>query len=83
MDSSVLAPYAIHADVAFQSQKFKPLLDRYDITIRPVPPQRLEKKPIEPRHGVIRSTFLRLRHTDPSFSASVLAIPAVRISNDL
>lgn len=30
-------PDGIHADLSFQSQKFKPLLDRYDIKLHPVP----------------------------------------------
>lgn len=48
-----------------------------------MPPRRHEKNPIEPKHGLIRSIFLRLRLVDTSEHASILSLQAARISNNL
>lgn len=37
----------------------------------------------EPRHGIIRSIYLRLRQADSSIPSDISAIQAVTISNDL
>ena len=58
-------------------------MKRYDIEMRPVPPRRHCKNPIEPRHGTIRSIFLRLKNSDVNVSDELHAIRAIRISNDL
>ena len=57
------------------------MLEKYDISMRPVPPRRHEKNMIEPRHGVIRSIYMRIR--DQSISPKIAAIEAIKISNDL
>ena len=62
--SNFWPPSYIQADGPFQNAMFKSLLDQYDIQLRPVPPRRHCKNPIEPRHGTIRSTFLRMKSAD-------------------
>ena len=58
-------------------------LSTYGIKFRPVPSRKHHKKPLEPKHGIIRSIFLRLKHSSPDTSISLLALRAVTISNDL
>lgn len=76
-------PGAVNADSAFQKEPFDNFLSSYDVQLRPVPPRRHQKNMIESRYGVVRSIFLRLRHADSNAPATVLAIRAVWISNDL
>lgn len=51
--------------------------------VRPIPPNRHQKNMLEPRHGPIRFTFIRLRHASPETLVQVLALRSVRVSNDL
>ena len=76
-------PDAIHADSAFCKGEFAEMLKIYDIKIRAVPPNRHQKNMLEPRHGPIRSIFIRLKNSSPDTSQKILALRAVRISNDL
>ena len=76
-------PTAIQADGAFVNDEFKAFLNQYGIEFRPVPPRRHCKNPIDPRHGVIRSIFLKLKHAEPDVSDELHAIRSVRMSNDL
>lgn len=76
-------PGSIQADNAFVENGFDKLRELYDIELRPVPPRRHQKSPIEPRHSTIRSIFLRLKSASPSTSDALHAIRAIRISNDL
>lgn len=76
-------PSSFQADGAFNNDIFKSFLDIYDVDLRPVPPRRHCKNAIEPRHGTIRSIFLRLKSADSKTSDSLHAIRSIRISNDL
>lgn len=76
-------PNSIHVDGAFQNEIMKLFLSRYDVEMRPVPPRRHSKNPIEPRYCIIRSIFLRLKHSEPNVSDYLHAVRAIRISNDL
>lgn len=50
-------PSAVNGDGAFKNEIFGKCLFQYDKELRPVPPRRLMKKSIEPKHGSIRSYF--------------------------
>ena len=76
-------PDAVLGDKAFAGGKFREMLDKIGVKFRLVPPRRHIKNPIESKHGIIRSIFLRLRHANPDESAEVSAVRAVTISNDL
>lgn len=76
-------PDAVHADGVFHNEAFQSFLAKYDIQLRPVPPRRPKGNMIVTSHGVIRSIFVRLCHSNITESAAVLAIQSVRISNDL
>lgn len=52
----------IHADGAFQNEIMKTFLYRYDVKIRPAPPRRHEKTPMETRNRTI-SSFLYVSNT--------------------
>lgn len=54
-----------------------------DIDLGPVPPLRHQKNTIEPNNGSKQSIFLRSKSADDKLSDSVLAIRAIRISNDM
>lgn len=86
-ESCWLSPFwpttAVHVDSAFWKGSFLDMLKLYDIELRPVPPNRHQKNMLEARHGPIRSIFIRLCHANPTTSAKILAIRAVRVSNDL
>ena len=81
--SQFWSPSYIQSDFAFHNQLCGKLLEIKDIIMRPVPPRRHCKNPLEPRHGTIRSIFLRLKSADTTTSDAIQAIRAVRISNDL
>ena len=82
-------PDAIQGDDAFMKGAFMDFMNAFDITARPVPPGRHHKNPIESKHKVIRSIFLRLNESSDSGENSMNhvdrleAIRAVHISNDL
>lgn len=76
-------PASIHADGAFDNDDFSKFLRRFEIDLRPVPPRRHQKNPIESRHAVIRAIYLRIRHADPDGVDALAAIQSVTVSNDL
>lgn len=49
------------ADGAFGQEPFITMLNQYDVSMRPIPPQRHQKNIIEPEQDVIRSLFLRIK----------------------
>lgn len=71
------------ADSAFQPESSQLVLSKYGIQIRPLPPRRHEHKMIRSLHSVIRSIFIRPRHSNKTGSAAVLAFQSVRVSNNL
>lgn len=81
--SQFWTPSFFQADGTFQNDQFKPFLKRYEIELRPVPPRRHCINPIDPRHGTIRSIFLRLKSAEPQKPDRLHTIRAIRISNDL
>lgn len=76
-------PESIHGDKAFAVGKFKQYMDERSISFRLVPPNLHSKNPLESKHGVIRSIFLKLRNAEPDVSPELHACRAVAISNDL
>lgn len=58
-------------------------LEQYGIDLYPFTPRRHQKNTIEPKHGSIYSIFLRLKAANGTVSDDLLAINAIRISNDL
>lgn len=73
-------PDSVHADTAFFKSKFENMSKKYDVKIRRVPPNRLQKNMLEPIHGPIIAIYIQLRHEDATTSPSVQYIRAVRIS---
>lgn len=59
------------------------MLKLYEIGLRPIPPSWHQKNMLEPRHGLTRSIFIRLHHASLETPLPVLALHAVRVSNDL
>lgn len=76
-------PTAVHANAAFYKGEVLDMLKECDIFLRPMLPNRHQKNMLEPRHGPIRSIYLRLRHASPNASTRVLALRDVRISKYL
>lgn len=76
-------PSQVQGDQAFKGKYFLDYLSSQDIEYRPVPSRRHHKNAIEPKHRVIRSIFLQLKSSAPTKSPTLLALSAVRISNDL
>lgn len=74
---------SVHADGAFCKSAFDAMLKTYDIKLHKVPQNRNQMSMLEPRHGPIRSIFIGLRHADLDVPLPVLALRAVRVSNDL
>lgn len=76
-------PESVQGDQAFAKTEFTDYLKNNSISFRPVPSRRHHKNTLEPKHGIIRSIFLRLLSASPEADKTVLALHAVRISNDL
>lgn len=76
-------PDAIQADSAFAGSIFKNYLASRGIRLRLVPPRRHSRNPLESKHGIIRSIFLKLCAAEPNTSFDPHAIRSVSISNDL
>ncbi len=77
-------PESLHGDQAFLAKEFQEYISKLGITFRPVPSRRHSKNPLEPKHGVIRSIFIRLKaNADEDADLKLLAMQAVTISNDL
>lgn len=71
-------------DKAFAVGEFKECADTLSIPIKNVPPQRHHKNPIESKHNIIRSIFLRLKaDADTNFDSVLAVYRAVAISNGL
>lgn len=76
-------PSQVQGDLAFRFPKFTDFLAKCNISFRPVPPRRHHKNLLEPKHGVIRAVYLRLKSASPSENTGLLTVSAVRISNEL
>lgn len=76
-------PNAIQVDGAFRNEVMETFLSCYDVDMRPVPPRRQAKDPIEPRHRTMRSILLRSKHSEPDVTDSLYTVREIRISNDL
>ena len=55
----------------------------HGIKFRPVPSRKHHKNPFDPKKGVIRSIFIRLKHESPNANISILALRHVTIANDV
>ena len=76
-------PDAVQGDQAFTGETFQQYLKSHGISFRPVPSRRHHKNTLEPKHGIIRSIYLRLQSASPTSNSAILALRAVSISNDL
>lgn len=76
-------PLYIQGDSSIKQVGFRKYVDIYCITSCPVPSRRHKNIPIEPRHGEIRSIFLRLKYSATSLNKNVLGIRVTRTSNYL
>lgn len=56
------------AEAAFHNNVFVSFLHSIGSDLRPVPPRRHRNNALEPRHGVIRSIFLRLKSANTGTS---------------
>lgn len=54
-------PETAQEDLSFQHNQFSSIIQHYNIPFRPVPPKRHHKNLLEPKHGVIRATFIRFK----------------------
>lgn len=75
--------FAVQGDLAFLHPAFTTFLDDYNTLFRPIPPARHYKNLLDPKHGVIRSVYLRLKSAAPDLFPSLFALSAVRISDEL
>lgn len=73
----------VQADSAFCELAFQKYLDKHNVSLGPVPRQRHSPNPLECKHGIIRSIFLKLRIGEPNVNNEVHALRSVTISNDL
>lgn len=76
-------PNDIQADSAFAGKIFKNYLESRGIKLRLVHPRRHSRNPLESKHGIIRSVFLKLCAAEPNTRLDLHAIRSVSISNDL
>lgn len=76
-------PVSVQGDKAFAHGSFRKFLDESGVSFRLVPPRRHSKNPLESKHGIIRSIYLKLRVADPEGSSELHALRAVAVSNDL
>lgn len=76
-------PRAVQRDLSFQHAEFLDYIHKYGIEFLPVPPRRHHKNKLEPKHAIIGSIYLRLTSATPSEERDVMALQAIRISNDL
>jgi len=76
-------PSAILGDKAFAHGSFKSYLESCEIRFKCVPPRRHSKNPLERKHGIIRSIFLKLQTASTDTQPELLALRAVEISKDL
>ncbi len=77
-------PCVMKGDEAFEKGVFREHLNELGIKFELVPKGRHYKNPIESKHSIIRSVFIRLMNTtNKRFTPEYCAIKAVSISNDL
>lgn len=74
-------PVPVQGHQAFDNDKFRNMLHEHDIKFRPVPSRERHNIAFEPKHGVIRSIFIRLQSAGPDVDPSILASRSIRISN--
>ena len=73
----------LFGDQAFNTEAFKSHLNFHNIKFNPIPARRHNKNAIESKHRVIRDIYLRLKAHHPNIPTQLLAINAIRVSNDL
>lgn len=81
--SQLWLPNDVTAYVALQELEFINLLKSSEISIQPMSVRYFQKHSIEPKHGVIQSTFLRLHSSSHYVNSNLNTIQAVCISNYL
>lgn len=72
-------PECIEANKAFTNDPFKTFCSERNVKLLTVPPGRDSKNAIEPKHGMVRSIFLKLIDANPNEQKEVLAVRAVSI----
>ena len=81
--SHAWSPPTIQADHAFKNADFCNFCEQIGSKLQFSPPRRHNKNLLEPKHGVIRSIFNRLKEDKPDADPATLAYQAVIVSNDL
>lgn len=65
---------AVQADSAFAGETFKSYLSSRDIKFRIVPPRCGSRNPLESKHGIIRSIFLKFCAAYPNTNLKLRAL---------
>lgn len=81
--SQLLTPGAIPGDQVFKDFKFGLYVQRLGVGFRPVPSKKKHMSTSEPKHGTIRSIFLRVASAFPDLDKRLLVFQALQVSNDL
>lgn len=76
-------PEAVQTDSAFKATSFKKYLDARNASLRLVPKHCHCQTPLERKHGVIPSIYLKLCAGEPDVNIQLFALCPVSISNDL
>ena len=76
-------PRTVQADPAFKNTEFQQFADDNGFELSIIAPRRHNKNTLEPKHGVIRAIYTRLRASEPDANCELLAYRAISISNDL
>lgn len=76
-------PDSIQGDRAFLCGSFKTYMDERSIQFWFVSSGRHRKNPLDSKHGLMRSIFLKLREDEPDAPPELYAMRAVAISNEL
>lgn len=83
MHCIILVIECVQGDKAIYRCDFEAFLDDREMKFNPVPPRWHSRNPIESRHGIIRSIYLKPQTKSLEGSTELHAIRAVNISNDL
>ena len=76
-------PAEIQADRAFDNQEFRKFCHNLGTNLRLSLPRRHNKNTLEPKHGIIRSIYQRLRSANAHIYPRLVDLQSVSISNDL
>ena len=70
-------------DTTFDTESFKSHMNFHNITFNPIPARRHNKNAFESIYIVIRDIYSQLKAHHPHILSELLAVNAIRVSNDL